>query len=169
MDLTMKFHPRTGYPNQILILDQSLFLRVLPSESASQRLNTSRVQLFNHRSSFSKLPRPAPVTSWMKANFEATEVAGEWVIKRADQKTRIYGQRYPMCVYIDNKTGIQCPWKTSDSSRQNSTTNMQRHLTLGYCHFTLKVTLLPGSNRHQHFLKGISVDGLLMINKHLQA
>ncbi|KAK9364285.1 hypothetical protein V1504DRAFT_466058 [Lipomyces starkeyi] len=78
---------------------------ILPSESASQRLNTSRVQLFNYRSPFSKWPSPPPVTS---PRFEVTEVAGEWAIKRT--RRRESTDRDIRCVYIDNKTGIHCPW-----------------------------------------------------------
>ena len=73
-----------------------------------------------------KRPHPAPVTSWMWGQFEVTEVDREWTVKKT--KKRVPTDRDIQCTHLDNKTGLQCPWSTSDSLRQTSTTNMQRHL-----------------------------------------
>ncbi|KAK9335387.1 hypothetical protein V1521DRAFT_353418, partial [Lipomyces starkeyi] len=32
------------------------------------------------------------------------------------------------CIYIDEQTGTRSHWKTADSARQSSTTNMATHL-----------------------------------------
>ncbi|KAK9482140.1 hypothetical protein V1527DRAFT_516050 [Lipomyces starkeyi] len=88
---------------------------ILPSESASQALTPvgpSSSIIARHSQ---KRTRPAPLTNWMWAHFEVTEVAREWVIKRT--RRRESTDRDIRCVYIDNNSGIQCPWKTSDSLR----------------------------------------------------
>jgi hypothetical protein len=97
---------------------------ILPSESASQTPATSsQSSILRHTR---KRPRPAPVTNWMWSYFEVTNVTREWVVKRTKRRELI--DRDIRCIYVDNQTGIQCLWKTSDSLRQTSTTNMQRHL-----------------------------------------
>lgn len=58
--------------------------------------------------------------------FQVTEVTREWAIKRT--RKRKPTDRNIQRAFIDAKTGIQCPWKISDSLQQTSTTNMQRHL-----------------------------------------
>lgn len=109
---------------------------ILPSESVSQTLARS--------SSFStpsqRRPRAAPVTNWMWDYFQVTEVAREWIIKRTQKRKPT--DRDIQCAFIDGKTGIQCPWKTSDSLRQTSTTNMQRHLE--------KHSIFPPSQSNTH-------------------
>ncbi|KAF1808660.1 hypothetical protein P152DRAFT_369984, partial [Eremomyces bilateralis CBS 781.70] len=81
---------------------------VLPSESVSQALTHSAPIV---SSSILPRKRPAPTTAWMWDYFQTTEVAREWI----------------RCAFINEKTGIQCPWTTSDSLRQTSTSNMQQH------------------------------------------
>ena len=102
---------------------------ILPSESASQIIHSPIPT-----SSFSSvLPprsqkrwRPAPVTSWLWDHFEVTEVDRPWIIKKTKKRELV--DRDIQCAYIDSKSGKQCSWKTSDSQRQTSSTNMQRHL-----------------------------------------
>ncbi|KAK9342903.1 hypothetical protein V1522DRAFT_438539 [Lipomyces starkeyi] len=92
---------------------------VLPSESASQltelkaRSTTSETSIHSSNQFLQGRQRPAPVTEWLWAYFETTTVDKEWIIR---------------CAYIDDKTGTQCNWRTMDSLRQNSTSNMKIHL-----------------------------------------
>ncbi|KAK9310972.1 hypothetical protein V1524DRAFT_338577, partial [Lipomyces starkeyi] len=51
-------------------------------------------------------------SNWLWAYFETTTVDKEEI----------------RCAYIDDKTGTQCGWRTMDSLRQNSTSNMKTHL-----------------------------------------
>lgn len=102
---------------------------ILPSESVSQTLTgiiSAESCSFPTPNYSRKRPRPAPVTSWIWDQFEVTEVEREWIVKKT--KKRVPTDRDIRCAYLDGKTGLQCPWSTSDSSRQTSTTNMQRHL-----------------------------------------
>ncbi|KAK9326100.1 hypothetical protein V1517DRAFT_268468, partial [Lipomyces orientalis] len=91
---------------------------VLPSESASQlqelraSSKTSETSIHSSNTFRQGRTRPAPVTEWLWAYFETTTVNKEAI----------------RCVYIDDTTGTQCGWRTMDSLRQNSTSNMKTHL-----------------------------------------
>ncbi|KAK9311497.1 hypothetical protein V1524DRAFT_371149, partial [Lipomyces starkeyi] len=67
-----------------------------------------------------------PATEWMWAHFETTEYNRPWIMKRT--KSKRLTDREIRCIYIDEQTGIRCNWKTTDSARQTSTSNMARHL-----------------------------------------
>ncbi|KAK9475624.1 hypothetical protein V1514DRAFT_28830 [Lipomyces japonicus] len=95
---------------------------ILPTESVSQILVEPSSSAFHPN----KRHRPSPATSWMWVYFEVTEVDREWSNKKT--KKRNVKDRDIRCGYIDKKTGLQCSWKTSDSLRQTSTSNMKRHL-----------------------------------------
>lgn len=92
--------------------------KILPSELISQTL-TSPIPTSSSsnvlRSRSQKRPRPAPVTNWLWDHFEVTEVNREWIIKRTRKRELI--DRDIQCAYIDSKSRIQCPWKTSDSKK----------------------------------------------------
>ncbi|KAK9258391.1 hypothetical protein V1519DRAFT_360639, partial [Lipomyces tetrasporus] len=91
---------------------------ILPSQSISQN-PTSPVTVDSSSSIISEdsctiqpRNRAARATEWMWAYFETAELT--------DRDIR--------CIYIDEQTGIRCNWKTTDSARQTSTSNMARHL-----------------------------------------
>jgi hypothetical protein len=89
-----------------------VFSDILPQESASQTLGQT------------KKPRTAPITKWIWDYFSTTEVSREWKARSGGRRTI---DRDIYCTVIDDK-GLQCNWKTSDSQRHLSTTNMQHHL-----------------------------------------
>jgi hypothetical protein len=105
---------------------------ILPSESVSQETTSSVIQdshssLISQDTSFPRSQkRPAPATEWMWAYFETTEFNCPWIMKR--NKRQKFIDREIRCLYIDEETGTQCSWKTTDSARQTSTTNMGTHL-----------------------------------------
>ncbi|KAK9259603.1 hypothetical protein V1519DRAFT_407436, partial [Lipomyces tetrasporus] len=99
---------------------------VLPSESASQLAELRASSTISETSIHSSRRRPAPVTEWLWAYFETTTVNKEWIVKKTN-KRRLTDSEI-RCAYIDDKTGAQCGWRTTDSLRQYSTSNMKIHL-----------------------------------------
>jgi len=122
---------------------------ILPSESISQINETTTSSISadsypSHLRKSYKRPRPAPVTNWLWDYFEVTQVNQEWIVKRTKKRELI--DQDIQCAYIDIKTGIQCPWKTSDSLQQTSTTNMQWHLekhSIFSPHSQDKIAIIP--------------------------
>ncbi|KAK9366127.1 ribonuclease H-like domain-containing protein [Lipomyces kononenkoae] len=105
---------------------------ILPSQSIPQD-PTSPVTMGSSSSIISQgsctiqpRKRPASATEWMWAYFETTEYNRPWIMKRTKSKRPV--DRDICCIYIDEHTGIRCNWKTTDSARQTSTSNMARHL-----------------------------------------
>ncbi|KAJ5827550.1 hypothetical protein N7447_004313 [Penicillium robsamsonii] len=100
---------------------------LLPSESVSQVLVSQEgstdagSSITSHVSSRCS-NRPAPATEWIWGYFETTAVDCPWVIKRTN-KRRLVDRK--ICY---EKTGTRCDWHTSDSQRQNTTSNMKTHL-----------------------------------------
>ncbi|KAK9318911.1 hypothetical protein V1517DRAFT_334249 [Lipomyces orientalis] len=88
-------------------------------ESSSSIISEGSRTLQRHK-------RAGPATEWMWAYFETTEYNRPWIMKRTKSKRIIEGDI--RCIYIDEHTGIRCHWKTTDSARQTSTSNMARHL-----------------------------------------
>lgn len=109
---------------------------IVPSESASQShlLKESSTATGNSVISYDVFPqirrpnhqRPAPATEWLWAYFDTTAVDREWVVKKTNKRKLM--DRDIRCTYVDDKTGMQCGWKTIDSSRQTLTSNMKNHL-----------------------------------------
>jgi hypothetical protein len=91
-----------------------IFSDILPQESASQTFTQRKI----------KRPRPSPTTDWIWKYFSTTEVSREWKARSGERRTI---DRDIYCIVIDDK-GLQCDWKTSDSQRHGSTSNLQRHL-----------------------------------------
>jgi hAT family C-terminal dimerisation region len=101
---------------------------ILPSESMSQTQVDPILPSWPSsvpRLRSQKRARPAPATAWLWDHFNVTEVNREWIVKRTGK--RELTDRDIRCAYI-YKTGAQCSWKTSDSQRQTSTSNMKLHL-----------------------------------------
>jgi hypothetical protein len=98
---------------------------ILPSESMSQTQVDPILPSWPSsvpRLRSQKRARPAPATAWLWDHFNVTEVNREWIVKRTGK--RELTDRDIRCAYI-YKTGAQCSWKTSDSQRQTSTSNMK--------------------------------------------
>jgi len=62
--------------------------------------------------------RPALATEWVWPYFEVTTVEREWIVKRTGKRRIV--DRDICCVYVDEKTGTKCDWKTTDSARQTA-------------------------------------------------
>jgi hypothetical protein len=60
------------------------------------------------------------------AYFDTNVIDRGRVVKETNKRKLV--DRDILCAYVDVKTGIQCGWKTTDSSRQISTSNMKNHL-----------------------------------------
>ncbi|KAK9319411.1 hypothetical protein V1517DRAFT_310758 [Lipomyces orientalis] len=92
---------------------------VLPSESASQlaelraRSTTSEASIHSSNTFLQDRPRPAPAIEWLWAYLETTTVDKEWTVKKTNK--RRLTDREIRCAYIDDKTGTQCGWRTTDS------------------------------------------------------
>jgi hypothetical protein len=109
---------------------------IMPSESASQSHlpKESSTVTGNSVISYDAFPqtrpqnrqRPAPATEWLWAYFDTNVIDREWVVKKTNKRKLV--DRDIRCAYVDDKTGVQCGWKTTDSSRQTSTSNMKNHL-----------------------------------------
>ena len=66
------------------------------------------------------------------------------------------------CTVIDEKTGLQCIWKSSESQKQSSTSNMQRHLER-------KHSVLPHCPNQQKDIRQVfKKQGNLSIQEHLE-
>lgn len=91
---------------------------IMLEESVSQTLPESTITLPNIPiTCCEKRKRPAPTTEWIWGYFDVTTVSHPW-------KT-CYGKAES----IDKDIQCQkCSWRTTDSQRQTSTTNMKRHL-----------------------------------------
>ncbi|KAJ6038636.1 hypothetical protein N7460_007353 [Penicillium canescens] len=104
---------------------------LLPSESVSQVLVSQEsstdagTSITSHVSS-RWCKRPAPATEWIWGYFETTAIDCPWVIKRTNKRRLV--DREIRCMHVDEKTGTRCDWHTSDSQRQNTTSNMKTHL-----------------------------------------
>ncbi|KAK9321539.1 hypothetical protein V1517DRAFT_362771 [Lipomyces orientalis] len=59
-------------------------------------------------------------------NFDITEVNRPWTLKKSNIRKTIDCEIH--CSLLDEKTGQQSSWKTTDSKRQSSTSNMVEHL-----------------------------------------
>jgi hypothetical protein len=98
---------------------------ILPSESESQPpASPGLIKLSNNPLS-RKRKHPAIATSWVWEFFNTTKSASEWIARKT-QKRQTEDQLIH-CIFNDQQ-GKQCTWKTTDSARQFSTANMQRHL-----------------------------------------
>jgi hypothetical protein len=104
---------------------------LLPSESVSQVLvsqdssTDAGASITSHISSrYSQ--RPAPATEWIWGCFETTAIDCPWVIKRTNKRRLV--DREICYMHVDEKTRTRCDWHTSDSQRQNTTSNMRTHL-----------------------------------------
>ena len=73
-----------------------------------------------------KRPRMSVATGWIWEYFNVTEVHRRWEVRKTKRIETI--DRDIRCSLTDKRTGEPCPYATSDSKRQTSTTNMQRHL-----------------------------------------
>jgi hAT family C-terminal dimerisation region len=129
------------------------FSEISPHESASQTF-TRKI----------KKPRPAPTTEWIWDYFSTTEVSREWKVLRTGKPRTI--DMDIQCTVIDDKTGLQCNWKTSDSQRQSSTSNMQRHLERK--HSVLPPQSSKPKQRIQDIRKVFTKQGNLSIQEQLE-
>jgi len=68
--------------------------------------------------------RPALATEWVWPYFEVTTVEHEWIVKRTGKRRIV--DRDICCAYVDEKTGIKCDWKTTDSVTKENMTTQQR-------------------------------------------
>ncbi|KAK9368031.1 hypothetical protein V1509DRAFT_550330, partial [Lipomyces kononenkoae] len=93
---------------------------ILPSESVSQP------QSLNSAITGSSASQKCPQESWFWSYFTCTETRSEWIDNRT--KKRKFVDRIIQCVVVDDGTGKECTWRTTDSKRQSSSTNMTRHL-----------------------------------------
>ncbi|KAK9352723.1 hypothetical protein V1523DRAFT_240498 [Lipomyces doorenjongii] len=57
--------------------------------------------------------------------FNITERSESWILKKSNARKLI--DRDIMCAVLD-ENGQECNWKTTDSKRQSSTSNMIEHL-----------------------------------------
>ncbi|KAK9349554.1 hypothetical protein V1523DRAFT_333490, partial [Lipomyces doorenjongii] len=79
---------------------------ILPSESVSQP------QSLNSIMAGSSVSQKGPKESWFWQYFTCTETRSEII----------------QCAVVDDGTGMECNWSTTDSKRQSSSTNIVRHL-----------------------------------------
>ena len=68
--------------------------------------------------------RPALATEWVWPYFVVTTVEREWIVKRTGKRRIV--DRDICCAYVDEKTGIKCDWKTTDSVTKENMTTQQR-------------------------------------------
>ncbi|KAK9389428.1 hypothetical protein V1515DRAFT_577774 [Lipomyces mesembrius] len=59
-------------------------------------------------------------------SFDITEVNRQWILKKSNIRKTI--NREISCSVLDEKTGPQCSWETTDSKRQSSTSNIVEHI-----------------------------------------
>ncbi|KAK9242087.1 hypothetical protein V1506DRAFT_445142, partial [Lipomyces tetrasporus] len=103
--------------DQIIQLSDS---EILPSESVSQP------QSLNSAIAGSSVSQKVPKESWFWPYFTCTETRSEWFDNRT--KKRKFADRIIQCAVVDDGTGKECNWSTTDSKRQSSSTNMTRYL-----------------------------------------
>jgi hypothetical protein len=105
---------------------------ILPSQSISENptspvtVDSSSPSISEDSCTIQPRKRAAAASEWMWTYFETTEYNRPWIMKRT--KSKRLTDRDIRCIYIDERTGIRCNWKTTDSARQTSTSNMARHL-----------------------------------------
>ncbi|ODQ69996.1 hypothetical protein LIPSTDRAFT_333809 [Lipomyces starkeyi NRRL Y-11557] len=115
-------HYSIGQPESYTEIDTIIQLsdfEILPSESMSQPQSLSSVI------AGSSVSRKVAKESWFWPYFTCTETRSEWFDNRT--KKRKFVDRIIQCAVVDDGTGKDCNWNTTDSKRQSSSTNM-RHL-----------------------------------------
>ncbi|KAK9371796.1 uncharacterized protein V1513DRAFT_386140 [Lipomyces chichibuensis] len=103
-------HCSIGQPELYTDVDPILQLsdsEILPSESVSQPGSLNSII------AAPSISQKGPKVSWFWQYFTCTETRSEWIIQ---------------CAVVDDSTGMQCNWSTTDSKRQSSSTNIIRHL-----------------------------------------
>ncbi|KAK9358134.1 hypothetical protein V1504DRAFT_413115, partial [Lipomyces starkeyi] len=116
-------HYSIGQPELYTEVDPILQLsdsEILPSESVSQP------QSLNSIIAGSSVSQKGPKESWFWQYFTCTETRSEWLDNRT--KKRKFVDRIIQCAVVDDGTGMECNWSTTDSKRQSSSTNIVRHL-----------------------------------------
>ncbi|KAK9250865.1 hypothetical protein V1507DRAFT_393933, partial [Lipomyces tetrasporus] len=105
---------------------------IFPSESASavessQEIPDDAGLTCQPQSSRDIEPSKSESKSWQCWDyFDITDVNRPWILKKSNIRKTI--NREICCSVLDEKTGQQCSWKTTDSKRQSSTSNMVEHL-----------------------------------------
>lgn len=131
-------------------------VEIHPSESASQSLSypttsTAAGSSIVSYASQNPLPTANPLTTkkeaWFWAYFSRHEVHREWHTKK--HKKRKFMDMDIQCSVVDQDTGKQCSWITTDSKRQGSTSNLTLHLL----------------RKHSIYPPGVSVPGLVKNTK----
>jgi hypothetical protein len=105
-------------------------VEINPSESASQSLSypisstaaDSSIVLYASQNPLHKPKNEA----WFWAYFSRHEVPREWYTRK--HKKRKLMDLDIQCSIVDQDTGKQCSWVTTDSKRQSSTSNLTLHL-----------------------------------------
>ncbi|KAK9241486.1 hypothetical protein V1506DRAFT_440602, partial [Lipomyces tetrasporus] len=119
---------------------------ILPSESASQS------QSLNSTISERSVIQKGRKESWFWQYFSTTETRSEWYDNRI--KKRKFVDRIIECAVIDEHSGKQCSWSTTDSKRQSSSSNITRHLRDVHCILSpgAKQVVLPSNASITRFL-----------------
>ncbi|KAK9358012.1 hypothetical protein V1504DRAFT_471567 [Lipomyces starkeyi] len=91
---------------------------ILPSESVSQP------QSLNSTIAGSSFSQKGRKESWFWQYFTGTETRSDWFDNRI--KKRKFVDRIIRCAVIDDRSGKECSWSTTDSKRQSSSTNFLR-------------------------------------------
>lgn len=115
-------------------IDNPTNVEINPSESASQTLSYPTTAVDSSIVSYASQNPPSttncsqPTTkeAWFRAYFSKHEVAREWYTKK--HKKRKLVDMDIQCSIMDQVTGKQCSWATTDSKRQSSTSNLVLHL-----------------------------------------
>ena len=95
---------------------------LIPQENSTE----AGTSITSNNGPFQRVQRPARATEWIWGYFETTAIDRPWVIKRTNKRRLV--NREICCTHINKKTGIRCNWQTSDSQRQNTTSNIKTHL-----------------------------------------
>ncbi|KAJ5267682.1 hypothetical protein N7478_010490 [Penicillium angulare] len=124
-------HTLPACRESVKVLDDIPDCELLPSESVSQVLVSQDSSTDVGTSITSYVPsrysrRSAPATEWIWGCFETIAVECPWVIKRTKKRRLV--DRKICCLHVDERTQTRCNWHTSDSQRQNTTSNMRTHL-----------------------------------------
>ncbi|KAK9359154.1 hypothetical protein V1504DRAFT_364033, partial [Lipomyces starkeyi] len=128
-----------GYDNEVLQEDQLSSPTPGPSshtigsqEELDSFLEISDVEILPSRISLAVIPDICcrffnyKKRAWFLAYFTQKEIPHQWYEKK--YKERRSTDTEIQCSIVDERTGIVCNWRTSDSKRHSSTSNMTNHL-----------------------------------------
>ncbi|KAK9371778.1 uncharacterized protein V1513DRAFT_454555 [Lipomyces chichibuensis] len=124
MDLMKRYRQKSDSINDILPLESGskIWQPLFESLAESQVEDAAPLQEPLRKARISETKS----TKWPSTYFEISEFENPWIVKKSNKRKLI--DREIRWAVLDDETGKKCDWKTTNSKRQASTSNMIDHL-----------------------------------------